>query len=165
MLTAVHLNYSRLHPFYTSSEQELSLPLQPKYHSTPTRGASATSPIVISESESGSRSTPAEQEYWVQELGLRNEERDILHTGDWLNDLHVAAVNKLLKAQFPQQNGLQDTLALADLCRFQSSPTDFVKIVNISRSHWVCVSNVFSPPGVVEVFDSTPAHTQQPHLL
>ena len=157
----MHLNYSRLHPFYTFSEQELSSPLQllPKYHSTPTRGASAPSPIVVSESESGSRSTPAEQEYWIQELGLRNKERDILITGDWLNDLHVAAVNKLLKAQFPHQNGLQDTLALADLCRFQSSPTDFVQVVNISRSHWVCVSNVFSPPGVVEVFDSMPAYS------
>ena len=39
--------------FYTFSEQELSLSLQPKYHSTPTRGASAASPIVVSVSESG----------------------------------------------------------------------------------------------------------------
>ena len=62
-------------------------------------------------------------------------------------------------AVYPHQNGLQDTLALADLCRFRSSPTDSVQIVNISCSHWVCASNVFSPPGVVEVFDRMPAYS------
>ena len=71
----------------------------------------------------------------------------------------MEAANKLLKEQYPQQNGLQDTLVLAELCHFKSSPTDFVQIVNISRSRWVCVSNVFSSPGVVEVFDSMPAYS------
>ena len=92
-------------------------------------------------------------------MGLKNREKDILSTGEWLSDAHMEAVNKLLKEQYPQQNGLQDTLVLAELCRFKSSPTDFVQIVNISRSHWVCVSNVFLSPGVVEVFDSMPAYS------
>ena len=71
----------------------------------------------------------------------------------------MEAANKLLKEQYPQQNGLQDTLVLAELCRFRSSPTDFIQIVNISHSHWVCVSNVLSSPEVVEVFDSMPAYS------
>ena len=71
----------------------------------------------------------------------------------------MEAANKLLKEQYPQQNGLQDTLVLAELYRFKSSPTDFVQIVNISHSHWVCVSNVFSSPRVVGVFDSMLAYS------
>jgi hypothetical protein len=97
--------------------------------------------------------------YWVQELGLKIREKHVLSTGDWISDLHMQAANKLLKEQYPKQNGLQDTLVLAELCRFRSSPTDFIQIVNISRSHWVCVSNVFSSSGVVEVFDSMPAYS------
>lgn len=134
-----------------------SQPQSLKCHSTPTRCTSSAIPILVLESESGSM--PAEQVYWVQELGLRYEERDILNTDEWLSDIHVTAVNKLLKAQFPEQNGLQGTLALSELCRFQSSPVDMVQIVNISRGHWVCVSNVFSSPGVVEIFDSMPAYS------
>ena len=34
--------------------------------------------------------------------------------------------------------------------------SNFVQIVNISCIHWVCVSNVLSSPGVVEVCDSKP---------
>ena len=49
---------------------------------------------------------------------------------------------------------------LAELCRYRSiAAIDFVQIVNICRSHWVCVSNIFSPPGIVEVFDSMPAYS------
>ena len=127
-------------------------------HSTPKLGTTPSDPIFILENESGS--APADEVYWVQELGLKSEEKHILSTGEWLSDIHVAAANKLLKEQYPHQNGLQDTLALAELCRFRSSPTDFIQIVNISRSHWVCVSNVFSSPGVVEVFDSMPAYSK-----
>ena len=139
------------------SDPELSLPHHSPRHSTPKLGTTPSDPIFILENESGS--APADEVYWVQELGLKSEEKHILSTGEWLSDIHVAAANKLLKEQYPHQNGLQDTLALAELCRFRSSPTDFIQIVNISRSHWVCVSNVFSSPGVVEVFDSMPAYS------
>ena len=64
--------------------------------------------------------------YWVQELGLKSQEKHVLSTGEWLSDLHMQAANKLLKEQ---QNGLQDTLPLAELCRFRSSSTDFIQIV------------------------------------
>ena len=89
--------------------------------------------MFVLEQDSGS--APAGEVHWVEELGLKSQDKLILSTGEWLTDLYVAAANKLLKRQYPHQNGLQDTLALADQCRFRSSPTDFVQIVNISRSH------------------------------
>ena len=32
-----------------------------------------------------------------------------------------------------------------------------MQILHISANHWVCASNVFSPPGVCDIFDSMPA--------
>ena len=52
-----------------------------------------------------------------------------------------------------KQTGLQHTLDLANM-RFNSRPDNFIQIVNISNSHWVCVSNINCPPAVVDVYDS-----------
>ena len=38
-------------------------------------------------------------------------------------------------------------------------------MLNISQSHWVCVSDMLSPPGVVEVYDSMPAYSQHSSVL
>ena len=46
-----------------------------------------------------------------------------------------------------------------------SPPQDFVQIVNLSRQHWVCVSNVLSSPGVVDVYDSIPAYSRGSNTL
>ena len=98
--------------------------------------------------------------YWIPQLLLTHAEKDILEsTHDWLSDLHINAANQLLKSQFPDQNGLQDTLTLSAMHPYKSSPRDFVQIMNIARNHWVCVANVFSSPGVVEVFDSMPSYS------
>jgi len=95
--------------------------------------------------------------YWIKPLGLMEEDRKRLVTGDWLSDNHISAALKLLKKQYPHQNGLQSTQLLAKKLQWQSSNTDFVQILHISANHWVCASNVFSPPGVCDIFDSMPA--------
>ena len=41
----------------------------------------------------------------------------------------------------------------------------FVQFLNINESHWVCTSNIFSPPGVVDVFDSMPSCSFHSHNL
>ena len=53
--------------------------------------------------------------YWVKELRLKNREKDMLSTGEWLSDAHMEAANKVLKEQHLKQNGLQDTLVLAQI--------------------------------------------------
>ena len=95
--------------------------------------------------------------YWIKPLGLKEEDRKHLVTGDWLSDNHISAVLKLLKKQYPHQNGLQSTQLLAKNLQWQASNTGFVQILHISANHWVCASNVFSPPGVCDVYDSMPA--------
>ena len=48
---------------------------------------------------------------------------------------------------------LKDTLDLANMC-WNLRPDNFIQIVNISNSHWVCVSNINCPPAVVDVYDT-----------
>ena len=71
-----------------------------------------------------------------------------------MTDKHVNVFNNLVLHQFPKQNGLQCPLLLAEFSKYESKNENFIQIINLSRQHWVCVSNVFSSPGVVEVFDS-----------
>ena len=58
----------------------------------------------------------------------------------WLTDKHISAVNKILREQHPQQNGLQDTLALTVKLQRTSNCTNFVQILNIiCEQYWVAM--------------------------
>ena len=78
----------------------------------------------------------------------------MLVDGEWLTATHMSAANCLLRAQFPTQNGLQDTCVLKQSGRWSSSTDGFIQILHVSSSHWACVSNKFSCPGSVDLFDS-----------
>ena len=59
-----------------------------------------------------------------------------------MNSKDIAAASRT------DSNGTShDTLALAELCRFRSSPTNFKQIVNISHSHCVCFKCVLTTRG------------------
>ena len=49
------------------------------------------------------------QSWWVQELDLREEDKLAIENGNFLNDRHMHAVQKLLRKQFPGLDGLQST--------------------------------------------------------
>lgn len=51
--------------------------------------------------------------FWIKDLGLHMKDKNAICSGGWLNDRHLSAMNKLLRAQFPSQEGLQDSLLLA----------------------------------------------------
>lgn len=76
--------------------------------------------------------------------------------GGWLLDKHINAVEKLLKKQHPNQNGLQDPPMLSHKLQWLSKAMDFVQMVNLGMAHWVCDSNVNCPLGVADVYDSIP---------
>ena len=78
-----------------------------------------------------------------------------------MTDKHINAVNNLLSHRFPSQNGLMCPLILDEYKKYESSSDKFVQITNISLKHWVCVSNIFSPSGTVNVYDSMPHFNQQ----
>ena len=99
-------------------------------------------------------------EYWLKQLELRLDDRDELLKKKWLTDKHISAVNKLLRHQYPKQNGLQDTILLAERSLWDSEPNRFIQIINISRQHWVCASTyVGCPEDVVDIYDSIPAYS------
>ena len=76
--------------------------------------------------------------------------------GEWLSDKHINAAGSLLKKHFAEPHGLQDTLLLQEKLAWNGESTKFVQVVNISRNHWVCVSNVQCQTNTVNVFDSLP---------
>ena len=80
--------------------------------------------------------------------------KNALLSGAWLTCCVMAMVQFLLRMQFPKQNGLQDCLRLYKKQEWNSQPKDFIQIVYI-ENHWVCVSNIFCPRGVVYVYDSS----------
>ena len=113
-------------------------PKSPQHSSTPTKGLG---------------------NHWIKSLVLSNEDKNILDKGGWLSDAHIQAAHLLLRKQYPHQNGLQSTLRLQFLPKWDSDPDDFVQIINISGQHWVCASNINCPPGVVDVYDSIPSYS------
>ena len=94
-------------------------------------------------------------QYWIKSLLLFEEDRKCLESGDWLSDAHIFAALKLLKKQYPHQNGLQSTLLLANKLEWKSSNEDFVQILHIGGNHWVCVSNINCPPNSCNIYDTT----------
>ncbi len=66
----------------------------------------------------------------------------------------MSAANRLLCSQFPSQKGLKDTCILKENHIWSSTPDQFVQIVHVSTNHWACLSDKFSSPGCVDLFDS-----------
>lgn len=70
------------------------------------------------------------QSWWVQELDLREEDKLAIENGNFLNDRHMHAVQKLLRKQFPGLDGLQSTL----LCQ----NGDFETVCNEGKLDVIC---------------------------
>ena len=94
--------------------------------------------------------------YWVRELELRENDKEIICSGHWLTDKHISAMNKLLRRQYPQQNGLMDTICLSEQSVWKAKTHNFIQVHNISGSHWVCTSNIECNQNSVNVYDSMP---------
>ena len=60
----------------------------------------------------------------------------------------------MLQTKFPETEGLNDVGCSDTLTYPGKATTNFVQILNVNRSHWVCVSTKFCPPSTVNVFDS-----------
>ena len=101
----------------------------------------------------------------MKDLALTSIDKRQLYNGDWLTDTHILALNKLLAAKFPEQEGLQDPLMLSKCLRYSSGNQCFVQIVHVAGNHWVCVSNKLSSFGVVEVYDSIPHYSTNSSCL
>lgn len=91
---------------------------------------------------------------WINSLCLSNIDHMVLNDGQRLTANHICAAQRLLKAQFPAQNGLRDTHYLHVYNEWDSDPDDFVQILFVDSCHWVCLSNVYCEDGCVDLYDS-----------
>ena len=114
-----------------------------------------STPATIIDVETYTTRTTTFEEYWVQSLQLSVQDKDSLCNREWLSDTHISAANTLLLKQYPQQNGLKNTVTLYE-GYWHSQSVNFVQIVNVNRSHWICTSNIGCP---IDVFDSIPAYS------
>lgn len=57
--------------------------------------------------------------------------------------------NYLLREQFPLQNGFQDTHHVQVNHVWRSTPQEFIQMVYVDPSHWICVSNIGCDKGYV----------------
>lgn len=93
-------------------------------------------------------------EYWL-DLEIYKSEKKILVEGGWLSDNVITAVQTLLKKYHPLIGGLQPTI-LTETLNFEVQRGEFVQVLNVHSSHWITVSNLFCPPGVINIYDSMP---------
>ena len=105
------------------------------------------------------------QHWGAQGLGLDEDDHKWIMTNQWLFDEHIKSCSTLLKKAHPFQSGLHDTITLAKKPLQCISPTEFVQIVHVNQSHWVCLSNINCPPGVVDVYDSIPNYSANSKVL
>ena len=64
---------------------------------------------------------------WVADLYISVANEKILLSGEWLSSNHISAANRLMKCQFPSQNGLQDTCILKQGRVWSSNADNFVQ--------------------------------------
>ena len=79
----------------------------------------------------------------------------------WLYDPHIRGAQRMLQNQFQEQAGLQCPFELAVNLTYNARSHNFVQIMNLEAEHWVCSSNILSPRGFVEVYDSAQVNSFQ----
>ena len=90
----------------------------------------------------------------VAQITLYTSDRDVIATGEWLNDKHLHAAQYLLQQQYPNISGLQDPILQVTNSFYVQGHREFVQCLHLRSSHWITVSTVGLSPNTVEVFDS-----------
>ena len=89
----------------------------------------------------------------------------IISDGDWLTDRIIDAVQNVLRLAHPHIGGLQSTI-LGETLTFDIQRGNFVQVLNVSRSHWITISNIGCEPETIAIYDSlgsgsVPARTSE----
>ena len=83
---------------------------------------------------------------------LRAKDKLMIKEGCKLSDKHINFAQATLRAQFPQCEGLQNTLLQSRL-RW-SAASKIVQILHIRSDHWVVISNLLCAKNVLSVYDT-----------
>lgn len=101
-------------------------------------------------------SDPPMPEIWVKigKTKLTEEDRNILFSGDWLNDRHIDAAQEMLHQQHPEISGFQSCPMFYTKTYDIQRGKKFVQIIHVNENHWITVSTVGCVPGNVKVYDT-----------
>ena len=85
----------------------------------------------------------------------------------WLGDYHIDHCQGLLLKQLPGTKGLQNRMLFRthDACNVGAPDGEFLQILNVSGTHWLCASTVGCDPGIINLFDSLYTGSTTPQLL
>ena len=90
----------------------------------------------------------AKEAFWVKDYQLRDADRDIILNGEWLNDKHIDAAQKLV-CQYLGDKEMQTVLmSQAD---FKPVTGETVQLLHNGNNHWLCSAYI---GGKVMVADS-----------
>ena len=78
----------------------------------------------------------------IESISLHQNHRRVILTGEWLWGTHLTAVQILLKQQFPDINGLINTLKMMQKGITLSSES--AQILHVNGSHLTTVSTLMS---------------------
>lgn len=116
-----------------------------------------TNPLKSEDALSSSTGRDSTGNIWlrVENIILNNDDKDILLSKDlWLNDKIINAAQILLKKQFPEIPGFQDTL-LQKKHKFSIMNGEFIQIINKDNNHWITVSRIgLNQPAIMKIYDS-----------
>ena len=71
----------------------------------------------------------------------------------WLTDDHMLLVNSILKREYPEVDGLQDTV-LQQNCSWKVPINEFVQLLHVEGNHWISISNIGEKENCVNLYDS-----------
>ena len=106
---------------------------------------------------------PAKLWLSLNHLDLTEADRDIITSGEKLNDKHINFAQEILKRQFRKLQGLQSTLCLSKL-RAPLPATGTLQIIHSRGNHWIVASTVACSAGEVMVYDSLYSGLDQPTM-
>ena len=73
-------------------------------------------------------------------ISLHDSDKRIIVDRQWLWGTHLSAVQFLLKRQFPQINGLEDTVLV--LHEGNTIAPSSVQVLHINGNHWITISTI-----------------------
>ena len=87
-----------------------------------------------------------------KQLYLSDKNIEIAKNG-WLTDDHLLLVNSILKREYPEADGLQDTV-LQQNCSWKVPVSEFVQFLHVEGNHWTTISNIGEKENCVNLYDS-----------
>ena len=79
-------------------------------------------------------------------------EKEMLTNNHCLNDLHLGAVQHLIKTQFPDNGGLRNTLILQS-ANVAPMPKGSIQVVHVNNNHWIVASTLECDKADIIVYD------------